>query len=1194
MFLKRIEMCGFKTFAERTEVEFVPGFMAVVGPNGSGKSNLTDAIRYCLGEQSTKTLRATRLEELVFAGTPARRAAALGEVTAVFDNSDGHLPVDFSEVAITRKTTRDGDSHYFINRTPCRLKDIHELLMGSGIGPGSFSVLGSKEVDMVLSSDPKDRRSMLEETAGTNRYRFRKKEAARKLEHTATNLVRLRDILKEVEGSVEDSRKAVARYERYKVAQDQLQGLEVRVARADMEILLGQAQTVRQKAQGLETASQAADEQELNLGLELEEAEARRSERDVRRDEVQARVAATREELSRTRASHEGLFKRASELEHGARAAQGRLESSQERIQERGVEAETLTRELPELERSLSEARTRLAELRQELAACPEARGGPGSEIRARLATLERERTQLNARLETLKARTEQESTRRQEALDQARLLRQEATRPQIELDPLEPARAQASEAARQEQAILESRQAASQALQQARAQRAEAEKRRRPMTTRVMELEAILEDRAGLPPAVRTVLAWKEPGTVGVVGELIQVREGLEVAMEAALGGRLADVITRDRHTASRLVDRLKRERAGRVTFWPLDLERRESDPIPLPTREGVVGQALDLIGFAQELRPVLAQMLGSTVVMKDLPSALALYDRCRGRRPHVVTLQGEYLSPTGALTGGSLRGDRSGMLARRRQLEQARAELKAREAELARLHGLEETESAKLAEAEQALSRAREEARRARQVVADLEAELRRQEKDSRRALLAAEKLEAEARGPEEKGLRHEVERKTALDRLDVLGEEWDDLREKLTRSQEEEARQQVQRESLRRQVMEAELETERRTQRLAERQREIHRVRQRLDELQADRVAAGAEVERATVARLELEREGAELQARTDLLAGRLVEEEKALAEVRQESSGQDDHLKSLRARHAEISRQARELGEELHRHQVELAGLEARLEQARTRLEEVGELEEAPEEPADFDLEKARAQARRLRGFLENFGSVNLGAREDFERLSTRHVELKAQIEDLEEASDGLKRIMAEMDRASITQFQAVFQQVNETFGRLFGEIFGGGWARLELCNPEDLLESGVEIVACPPGKKLQNLTLFSSGERALSAIAFLLSLLTHKPSPIVVLDELDAPLDDANVEKVATRLLEFSTSSQFLVITHNRKTMEFADRLYGVTMEEPGVSRLLSVELRGENGEKLEGGGPGARRADSRTPEAVLA
>jgi chromosome segregation protein len=363
--------------------------------------------------------------------------------------------------------------------------------------------------------------------------------------------------------------------------------------------------------------------------------------------------------------------------------------------------------------------------------------------------------------------------------------------------------------------------------------------------------------------------------------------------------------------------------------------------------------------------------------------------------------------------------------------------------------------------------------------------------------------------------------------------------------------------------------------------------------MDELQADQVAAGAEVERATVARRELEREGAELQVRMDLLAGRLLEEEKALAEVRQESSGQDDHLKSLRVRHAEISRRARELGEDLHRHQVELAGLEARLEQARTRLEEVGDLEELPEESADFDLEKARAQARRLRSFLENFGSVNLGAREDFERLTTRHVELKAQIEDLEEASDGLKRIMAEMDRASITQFQTVFQQVNETFGRLFGEIFGGGWARLELCNPEDLLESGVEIVACPPGKKLQNLTLLSSGERALSAIVFLLSLLTHKPSPIVVLDELDAPLDDANVEKVATRLLEFSTSSQFLVITHNRKTMEFADRLYGVTMEEPGVSRLLSVELRGEYGEKLEGRG-GARRADSRKPEAVLA
>jgi len=1190
LFLKRIELCGFKTFAERTEVEFVPGFMAVVGPNGSGKSNLTDAIRYCLGEQSTRTLRATRMEELVFAGTPTRRAAALGEVTAVFDNSDAHLPVDFSEVAITRKTTRDGDSQYFINRTPCRLKDIHELLMGSGIGPGSFSVLGSREVDMVLSSDPKDRRLMLEETAGTNRYRFRKKEAARKLEHTAANLVRLRDILREVEGSVEESRRAVERYERYKKAQDQLQGLEVRVARADMEAILGRVGGVRQKAESLEAASQAADELELNLGLELEQAEARRTERDVRRDTIQATVAATREELSHARASHEGLFKRASELEHGARAAGQRLDSSRERIAERQVEVEAMTRELPELERSLAEARARLTDLRRELSTCPEPRQGPGSEIRARLATLERERNQLNARLESLKARAEQESTRRQEALDQARALRLEAEKPRLELDPLEPARAHAAEATRQEQAVQEARQGASQRLQQARTQRAEAEKRRRPLTTRVMELEAILEDRAGLPPAVRTVMSWKEPGTLGVVGELIRVKEGLEVAMEAALGGRLSDVITRDRHTASRLVDRLKRERAGRVTFWPLDLERRESDPIPLPTREGVVGQAMDLIGYSPELRPVLAQMLGSTVVMKDLASALALYDRCRGRRPHAVTLQGEYLSPTGALTGGSLRGDRSGMLARRRQLDEARGELKGLEAELARLHALEETESVQVAESEQALTRAREEARRARQVVADLEAEVRRQEQDSRRAQVAAEKLEAEARTLEEKGQRHEQERRTASERLDSLGEEWDDLRERLTRSQEEEARQQVQRESLRRQVMEAELEAERRTQRKAERQREIERVRGRQQELEADQQAAAAEMERAAQARLQLEREGGDLTARMEILSTRLAGEERLLEAIRQESSGQDERLKSLRAGHAEAARKARELGEQLHRHQVELAGLEAHLEQARARLEEVGELQEPPEDAPDFDLEKARLQARRLRSFLEGFGSVNLGAREDFERLSTRHVELKAQIEDLEGASEGLKQIMAEMDRASVTQFQTVFHQVNETFGRLFGEIFGGGWARLELCDPDDLLESGVEIVACPPGKKLQNLTLFSSGERALSAIAFLLSLLTHKPSPIVVLDELDAPLDDANVEKVASRLLEFSTSSQFLVITHNRKTMEFADRLYGVTMEEPGVSRLLSVELRGENGEKL----PTGVGADARKAEALLA
>lgn len=1179
MFLKRLELNGFKTFADRTEVEFVPGFMAVVGPNGSGKSNLTDAIRYCLGEQSTKTLRATKLEELVFAGTPARRPAPVGEVTAVFDNSDGHLPVDFSEVAITRRTSRDGESTYLINRTPCRLKDIHELLMGSGIGQGSFSVLGGKEVDMVLSSDPRDRRSMIEETAGTNRYRFRKREAARKLDATAANMVRLRDILKEVEGSLEDSRKAVERYDKYKKAQDQLTELEVQVAMADLDHIEKKVATTRERAAELSTQSAEASLLEAELTVALDVAESQRSERDLKREAAQARVGRTREELSRTKASHEAIAQRAEELDHASKTAKQRLESSQERLQNRQTEVENLAKDLPELQAQLQEANLKLQDLRARMQAMPEPRTGSATEIRARLATLERERSTLNAKLESLKARSEQEASRMEEATEQAQALKGEAqaAMPVRESDPLEPVKQKAIQAVLAEQKVVEDKQAAADRLQRARVQRSEAEKKRRPLTTRLMELEAILEDRAGMPPAVRAVMSWKEPGVVGVIGELITVKEGMETAMEAALGGRLSDIVTRDRHTASRNIERLKRDRAGRVTFWPLDLDRRESDQMPLPTNVGVVGWAMDLIEFRSEIRPVLSQMLGNTLVMKDMQSALALYDKCRGRRPHVVTIGGEILSPNGALTGGSLRGDKSGMLARRRQLEEVRGEVRALEAELARLHQAEERESAKVAESEHLLTKAREASRLAKQAVADLEAEVRRQEADSRRALNAAERLQDEIEALQEKAERYRQEREAAETRLDEIGEEWDDLRESLTRSQEEEARLQIEREELRRQVGEAEIEAEKRLQRKAEREREVERLRGRHEELEADRKSALQELGRATRSREELDAENAELVDRLEVLTARLKEQEEALAELRSETSEEEERLKVLRQQHAETTKRARELAEELHKRQVELAGYEAHLEEARARLEEIGDIGDGPIFGEDFDIEKARAQAKRLRNFLENFGSVNLGAREDFERLTVRHDELKGQLDDLDEASEALRRIMAEMDRASIAQFQTVFAQVNETFGRLFGEIFGGGWARLELCDPEDILESGVEIVACPPGKKLQNLTLFSSGERALSAIAFLLSLLTHKPSPIVVLDELDAPLDDANVEKVAARLLEFSTSSQFLVITHNRKTMEFADRLYGVTMEEPGVSRLLSVELRGENGEKIEKG-----------------
>ena len=405
MFLKRLELYGFKTFSRKTQIEFPHGFLAVVGPNGSGKSNLTDAIRFCLGESNVKALRATRLDELVFAGTPTRNPAPYAEVTAVFDNSDSKLPVDLSEVSITRRLTPDGGSKFQINGTNCRLKDVHELLMGSGIGPGSFSVLGGKEVDRVLSSDPKDRRLMLEETAGVNRYRFRKKEAQRRLNQTENNLTRLRDILKEVEDQLAESKRQLQRYERYKRSQDELKTLDRKVAFHELSILGEQKTELEGRTQQAQDELEAARERERSTRLGLEELRQQKAQVDLERERSSSEMASLREQTGATRAAHEGIFRRARELEHNARTAMERLESSDQRIDQQSRRLQELEQRNPELEQQLSKAQAEVDRLQVSLGELPAPGQGPNAELRVRLSQLEKQKDKLLNKLSSLEAR---------------------------------------------------------------------------------------------------------------------------------------------------------------------------------------------------------------------------------------------------------------------------------------------------------------------------------------------------------------------------------------------------------------------------------------------------------------------------------------------------------------------------------------------------------------------------------------------------------------------------------------------------------------------------------------------------------------------------------------------------------------------------------------------------------------------
>lgn len=1179
VYLKRLELYGFKTFSKKTVIEFPHGFMAVVGPNGSGKSNLTDAIRFCLGESAVKALRATRLDELIFAGTPDKSPAPYAEVTAVFDNTDARLPIELSEVAITRRLQRDGASRFALNGTTCRLKDIHELLMGSGIGPGSFSVLGGKEVDRVLSNDPKDRRMMLEETASVNRYRYRKKEAQRKLDETDDNLVRLRDILREVGEQLGESKKQLQRYERYQASKDELEHLERRVALHEVSALQVKAQELSGQIEAMEASMAEARSREDVARRAMDGFVADKEEADRAREKLSAELSALRERTGANGAARDALKGRRQQTEESLNQADRLLLTGADRVQGQIERLSELSSRRQEVLDEKQRAQAHFELLNQELARLPQEAGGPTAlALRNQRDTLLK-RQQLLAEEATRDSAEAQADKVRQEELE-FRSLELEEVRSK-DTNQLKEAELVDLTSLDQEHDELEAsliklkshRVNLQQDLQEQVANARQLEAHRRPLIARVAEFEAHAVDHSSLPPAVASIMRSKHPGLVGLVGELIKVPEGLETAFEAALGGAVYNVVVRDKRAASELVEELKRQRVGRATFWPLDLPRKGSSRPHLPDRRGVVGWALDLLEFPPHLEPVLEQILGRTVVMDDMTLAMALYERCQGQRPHVVTRGGEYLSPSGALTGGTKRQGNSHILAARSKLLQARQDLAALESTAHKVTDRIEKLQRSLAEADQAISR--RQGRLQELSLLLVRGRAQHEERDRQEERLASEKerLQTELGRLLERIAQREARAKERVGQVDHAQNELLTVEAELATFKRQDDELTQRRDSLRTERLQGELRVERANDRLGDLETSRQREEERLNDLRSDRARAEEELARHREGLQALDGESERLDHEAQALLLRVETKTEELRQIRLAHQAIDEQAEAIRQDFARANSALQKCHGEYHRLELERTKVHTqyeeslhRLGQGRTDTEKLLLVASQSEPLSPAELTGARTRSAQLRHFLDNFGAVNLGAREDHERLSSRFDGLDAQITDLAEGKEGLEKIMRELDQATTHLFSEAFARVNDTFGRLFSDLFGGGQAKLELCSPEDLLDSGVEIMACPPGKRQQNMMLMSSGERALCAIAFLMALLACKPSPIVILDELDAPLDERNVEKVATRLLEFSTSSQFLVVTHNRKTMEYADRLYGVTMLEPGVSGVLSVEL----------------------------
>lgn len=1183
MYIKRLEIQGFKTFADKTDLDLTSGITSVVGPNGSGKSNIADAISWVLGEQNVRHLRGTRAQDVIFAGSERRKPLGMAEVSLTIDNSCGTLPVEFREVTVTRRVYRSGEGEYFINKVPCRLRDIHELFLDTGMGKEAYSMVSQGEIDAILSVKSEDRRALFEEAAGIKKYRFRRKEASRKLENTEANLRRVNDIISELSVQVEPLAAQAEEAARYNELTSRLREIETGLLINDLRRWSAELERVRQtKTDGV---GQAAEQDSRLSDLEWE------------KEKLSDQLMELDRQVEAARVRFQEASAGAQRIKSGLALADERRRAAEETRQR--IEAEIQT-----LERRIEEAGERLERLDSEAAGCAERETRLAEDVSARSKSLEginaeiesatrivedRKSAYLELARDQASKRTEMESLRiRIAELEVA------ATKYSAELESLETQRADTAEKlretsdrvdelrARQKERDAElphlklRRDEAQAVLSRAGDKLSEINRTTVGKASRLAALKEMAEAHEGFFEGVRAVMDARKKhrldGSYAVVADVITVPAGFETAMEVALGSAIQDIISDTIEDAKKAIRYLKENRAGRATFLPLNGVRPTvSSNIGGMTGPGVLGLANDIVSFDKKYAAAINVLLGRVVVVDNIDNAVNFSRKSTGWG-RIVTLDGEVIVPTGAMTGGAKAGKGPNILGRKQEIDALTQELASLDSDRAKLEKdlaaareshsksasrIEELEASAssdrlaLVESERRLEfLAQEQARIDGQIeLVRGEIEEVKKASDNDSALLSVVEKDLSAAGKENLDLDEFVA--GAQKRLEELAAHRDSLSEELMGMSVTLASIRERRTGLAQSIQQTKAA-------LAETESECRARREHMDQqsIEADTNAR----ERKQLSVDVTETEVALKSAETDL--NRLITHH---SELVQSSSKTDAELKTLHRSRAETAEMLREC-------EVREARLEIQVSQTAERLREEYEISEEEALAGDEPVEVARGTSTEVAGLrreIKMMGPVNTGAVQEYERISERWEFLTMQRNDLESARAKLINAIQEIDEGTRDLFMSTFNAVGEHFAEMFNRLFGGGRTELVLTDPSNLLETGVEVIVQPPGKKLQNLLLLSGGERALTASALLFALLMVRPSPFVMFDEVDAPLDDSNVERFADVLREFATNSQFIVVTHNRATMEKSDTLYGVAMQEPGVSRMISVRLTDE-------------------------
>ncbi len=1193
MYLKSIEIQGFKSFANKILFEFHNGITGIVGPNGSGKSNVADAVRWVLGEQRSKQLRGGTMQDVIFAGTELRKPQGFAYVAITFDNADHKLPIEYDEVTVSRRLYRSGESEYKINGTNCRLKDINELFFDTGIGKEGYSIIGQGQIDRILSGRPEERRELFDEAAGIVKFKRRKAIAQKKLEDEKQNLIRVTDILSELEKQVGPLKRQSEEAREYLRLREELRCLDANLFLSESEdlkrqiheieqketILTGDQESVRTESEELKSEYEALGTAIDILDAAITEEKDAGSRADLERQEKMGRIEVLREQIKTEQMNEEHIRNRMSSIDS---------EIAEKEIEKSGYETEkqTLERSIKETTRECEEASSSLQSIDEDISATENSI----EKAKAEIIDILNKKADLAAKRQHHETMLEQADVRRAEATQKLLKFKSDESvqeeQKKEESAKLDKVKERLGELLNQEKELGDTMHTAEEQERKLNQKLSSLSQDYHTSHTKLESMRNLAERYEGYGGSIRKVMEVRDhiPGIHGVVADIISTTKKYETAIETALGGSIQNIVTDTENTAKRLIEHLKKNRYGRATFLPLtSMERRQNFSQPDALKEaGILGLASDLVSADEKYSGLVSYLLGRVVVADQIDHAIALAKKYRYSL-RIVTLDGELLSPGGSMTGGAFKNN-SNLLGRRREIDELQSACKKTLQQIEEVQKELAKTDKSLNEAKKTLSSVREDRQKIQiqqntleLIISQLEA--RRKEIEDSAQSLNYENQELELKVSDLRGSLNNI--KSEESRFYELSAEKNKFVDEQQRALEILKNK---REEASAALSGKQLESSKLEQKNAFIEENLRRILQEKDRLLTEKESLAGGQNGSSENILAKESEIKLLEVEIKETADKRVLMEAAIQKKLQEKEEKSGRQKKLFDKKEELSDRLKLLDRDSFRLQNQKERLNERLEAqvdymwseyelTYSRAEELRKEEFSSISEMKKSINEKKMEIRAL-------GNVNVNAIEDYKEISERYEFMKNQHEDLVVAEAALEKIIEELDEGMRRQFREKFAEIRREFDKVFKELFGGGSGTLELSQDEDILEAGIQIISQPPGKKLQNMMQLSGGEKALTAIALLFAIQNLKPSPFCLLDEIEAALDDSNVDRFAGYLHKLTKYTQFIVITHRRGTMVAADRLYGITMQEKGVSALVSVNLieaQMENEEKHAAG-----------------